>query len=203
MPVAVVKVSPVVALLASAEDVFAQKGYEGATTGQIAKQAGIPKATLHYHFGTKEELYRQVLHSVFDEWHQAAVKFDETDDPATAIEGYVRVKMALSRTRPQGSKIWAQEMIAGSPHLMDVLTNEVKPWFDSRTARIQQWIDDGRMATINPQALMFMIWATTQHYADFETQIRVMTAQSTLDKDWFDQATEEVVKLVLRAVGVK
>ncbi|MCB6182645.1 TetR/AcrR family transcriptional regulator [Leeia sp. TBRC 13508] len=197
------KLNPVTALLLSAEEVFAQKGYEGATTGLIAQQAGIPKATLHYHFGTKETLYRQVLHSVFDEWHQAALKFDETNDPATAIEGYVRIKMAISRSRPLGSKIWAQEMIAGVPHLQDVLKNEVKPWFDSRTARIREWMEQGLIAKSNPDAIMFMIWAMTQHYADFETQIRVMTGQETLEKDWFDQITEDVVGLVLRAVGVK
>jgi TetR/AcrR family transcriptional regulator len=193
---------PVTALLQSAEAVFALKGLSGSTTAQIAQHAGVPKATLHYHFRTKEMLYLQVLQSVFTEWYQAAASFDQEDDPARALAGYVRVKMELSRRRPKGSKVWAQEIISGAPHLRTLLQGEVKPWMDGRVARIRQWMDEGRIVTLQPEILLFMIWSVTQHYADFESQIRLLTGQSRLGRDWFAAATEEVVGLVLRSVGL-
>ena len=201
--VTAVRVNPVAALLESAEDVFAQRGLEGATTGLIAERAGVPKATLHYHFRTKDVLYKHVLQDVFQEWLQASNSFDEVDDPAKAISGYVQTKMELARRRPKGSKIWAQEMIAGAPHLRDMLLQEVKPWMDSRVARIEQWVAAGRMAPVRGETLMFMIWAMTQHYADFEAQIRILTNTSRLTKSWFERATEEVTTLVLRSVGLE
>ncbi len=201
--VSAVRANPVAALLDSAEDVFATRGLEGATTGLIAERAGVPKATLHYHFRTKEVLYKHVLQDVFQEWLQASDSFNETDDPAEAIAGYVRTKMELARRRPKGSKIWALEMIAGAPHLREMMLQEVKPWFQARVARIEQWVAAGRIAPVHGETLMFMIWATTQHYADFETQIRMVTDTSRLTKAWFERATEEVTALVLRSVGLE
>ena len=45
-------------ILAAAERVFAGAGFSGATMAQIAAEAGLPKANLHYYFGSKETLYR-------------------------------------------------------------------------------------------------------------------------------------------------
>src|SRR5690242_9006825 len=45
-------------ILAAAESVFAETGFSGATTAEIAKRAGVPKANLHYYFKTKTDLYR-------------------------------------------------------------------------------------------------------------------------------------------------
>jgi AcrR family transcriptional regulator len=48
------------AILRAAVDNFAQSGFVGATTRNVAVQAGVNVATLHYHFGSKEGLYRAV-----------------------------------------------------------------------------------------------------------------------------------------------
>ena len=55
-------------ILSAAEEVFAQQGYRGATTAAIAKKAGLPKANVHYYFGTKEALYRAVLEDILGLW---------------------------------------------------------------------------------------------------------------------------------------
>jgi len=102
-------------ILRAAEKVFAQTGYKGATTLDIAKMAGVPKANVHYYFSTKEQLYRRVIEDVGQYWIAAARPFDETDDPAQALCGYIRIKMKQARERPYGSKIWAMEVIRGAP----------------------------------------------------------------------------------------
>lgn len=48
-------------ILEAAEACFASAGFAGATTRQVATRAGVNVATLHYHFGNKEGLYRAVL----------------------------------------------------------------------------------------------------------------------------------------------
>lgn len=119
-------------LLACAEAVFAERGLDGASTAMIAERAGLPKANLHYYFPTKLALYRRVLDDLFEDWHRAAGTFEAGDDPVEAIGGYVRAKMDLSRRRPLGSKVWANEIIHGAEHMQDILSQRVKPWFDTR-----------------------------------------------------------------------
>ncbi|MDN7874855.1 TetR/AcrR family transcriptional regulator [Burkholderia aenigmatica] len=188
-------------LLACAEAVFAERGLDGASTAMIAERAGLPKANLHYYFPTKLALYRRVLDDLFEDWHRAAGTFEAEDDPVEAIGAYVRAKMALSRRRPLGSKVWANEIIHGAEHMQDILSERVKPWFDTRVKVIDGWIARGLLAPIDAHALMYLIWATTQHYADFDAQIRALSGKRTFTQKAFDEKTEQVVQLVIRACG--
>ena len=188
-------------LLACAEAVFAERGLEGASTAMIAERAGLPKANLHYYFPTKLALYRRVLEDLFEDWHRAADTFESSDDPVEAIGGYVRTKMELSRRRPLGSKVWASEIIHGAVHMQDILNERVKPWLETRVIVIDGWIARGLLAPVDAQTLMFMIWATTQHYADFDAQIIALKGKRALTQKAFDAATEDVVRLVIRACG--
>ncbi|WP_322071189.1 TetR/AcrR family transcriptional regulator [Paraburkholderia bannensis] len=190
-------------LLACAEAVFAERGFEGASTALIAERAGLPKANLHYYFPTKLSLYWRVLDDLFEEWNAAADTFDASDDPVEAIGGYVRAKMELSRRRPLGSKVWANEIISGATHMQDILLKRVKPWMESRVTLIERWIAEGLLAPVEPRTLLFMIWATTQHYADFEAQIRALAGKRALSAASFEATTEEVVKMILRASGAR
>jgi TetR/AcrR family transcriptional regulator len=190
-------------LLACAEAVFAERGLEGASTAMIAERAGLPKANLHYYFPTKLALYRRVLEDLFDDWHRAADTFECSDDPVEAIGGYVRAKMELSQRRPLGSKVWASEIIHGAGHMQDILNERVKPWLDSRVIVIDNWIARGLLAPVDAKTFMFMIWATTQHYADFDAQVRALKGQRSLSRKAFDASTDEVVNLMIRACGAR
>src|ERR1700730_16636511 len=190
-------------LLACAEAVFAERGLDGTSTAMIAERAGLPKANLHYYFPTKLALYRRVLEDLFEDWHRAADTFESSDDPVEAISGYVRTKMELSRRRPLGSKVWASEIIHGAVHMQDILNERVKPWLETRVIVIDDWIVRGLLAPVDAQTLMFMIWATTQHYADFDAQIQALKGKRALSQKAFEASTEEVIKLVIRACGAK
>ncbi|WP_175949723.1 TetR/AcrR family transcriptional regulator [Burkholderia vietnamiensis] len=188
-------------LLACAEAVFAERGLDGASTAMIAERAGLPKANLHYYFPTKLALYRRVLDDLFEDWHRAAGSFEPGDDPVEAIGGYVRAKMDLSRRRPLGSKVWANEIIHGAAHMQDILSERVKPWFETRVKVIEGWIARGLLAPIDASALLYLIWATTQHYADFDAQIRALSGKRAFTQKAFAERTEQVVQLVIRACG--
>lgn len=189
-------------ILAAAESVFAEKGFKGASVGLIAERANVPKPNVYYYFGNKEELYRRVIEDVCSIWLHAADTFDVSGDPETAIRKYVAAKMDLARERPNGSRLWAIEMASGAPFLQDYLVNEVKPWLTSREEVLQKWIDDGRLQPMNTRYFMYMIWAATQNYADFEAQINVMNDGEPLSSDQFEDAKQNVINMVLRAAGL-
>ncbi len=190
-------------IMAAAEEVFAQVGFNGATTGAIARLAGVPKANLHYYFSTKAELYHRVTEDVCEHWLAAARAFDETDDPKTAISGYIRAKMEQARSRPFGSRVWALEILRGAPVIDGYLHNTLKTWFEGRKAKLEEWIKAGKMDPVDPQTLLFMIWGTTQHYADFAHQISVLNGDKDLTEAQFEKATDEVCRIILTGIGLK
>lgn len=191
------------AILAAAEAVFAAFGYSGASTGRIAARAGLPKANLHYYFPTKESLYRRVIENIFTIWLEAAESFDDCADPVTALTQYIHTKMDIARAHPLGSKVWANEIIQGAPMIQDYLERPLKDWTASRIAIIERWIADGRMADVDPAYLLYMIWATTQHYADFDHQVTTLNGGERLSDARFAQAKKTVTDIILRGIGAK
>ncbi|MDQ7018340.1 MAG: TetR/AcrR family transcriptional regulator [Robiginitomaculum sp.] len=190
-------------IMEAAEQEFALSGFKGATTDAIARRAGVPKANLHYYFSTKAALYRRVIEDVCEHWLAAAQPFDETDDPRTALRGYIKAKMDQARTRPFGSRVWAMEVIRGAPVIDGYLHTVLKPWYEARNQKLKEWIRAGKMDPIDTQALFFMIWATTQHYADFDSQIRVLNHDRPLSDEQFSNATDQVCKIILTGIGLK
>ena len=188
-------------LLDAAEKVFAEAGFGGATMQLIADMAGLPKANLHYYFPTKEALYRRVVQNIFEIWLDAASSFDEAAGPVEGIGAYVEAKMDISRRHPHGSKVWAAEVMHGAPVIQDYLETTLRAWTEGRMAVIQRWIDEGQMAPIDPRHLLYMLWATTQHYADFGHQIETLNAGRTLSDRQWREATETAKTIILRGIG--
>jgi TetR/AcrR family transcriptional regulator len=132
----------------------------------------------------------------------AATTFEAQDDPAEALRIYVRAKMEFSRKRPYGSRVWAREIMSGAPVLDNFLATTLKTWLKERTGIIRRWIREGKIKSVDPHALLYMIWATTQHYADFEGQIIILNNGKTLSDRRYRQRTDQVVDLILGSVGL-
>jgi TetR/AcrR family transcriptional regulator len=188
-------------ILDAAEKVFAEAGFGGATMQLIADMAGLPKANLHYYFATKEDLYRRVVQQIFEIWLDAASSFDNAPGPVEGIGAYVDAKMDISRTHPHGSKVWASEVMHGAPVIQDYLETTLRDWTDGRIAVIQRWIDEGKMRPVNPRHLLYLLWATTQHYADFGHQIQTLNAGEPLTEKQWREAKASVKDMILRGIG--
>lgn len=189
------------AILKAAETVFAEAGFGGATMQVIATMAGLPKANLHYYFATKEDLYRKVVERIFLIWLDAATAMDEAAGPAEGIAAYIDAKMEISRRHPNGSRVWASEVMHGAPVIQDYLETTLRQWTAGRAVIIRRWISEGKMADVNPEHLLYMLWATTQHYADFSHQIEVLNGGPLTDSDW-EAAKASVKQVILRGIGI-
>jgi TetR/AcrR family transcriptional regulator len=189
-------------ILDAAEKVFARAGFGGATMAAIAQVSGLPKANLHYYFGSKDVLYREVLARILQDWLAPAQAITPEADPKTAIEAYIRAKMVLSAQRPHASKVFANELLHSAPVVKTLLATELRELVTAKASVLQGWINEGRMAPVNPVHLFFTLWAATQTYADFDVQVCAVLGRSELTAQDHSQATEHVVSLLLRGCGL-
>lgn len=190
-------------ILAAAEAVFAEQGFGGATMAAIAARAGVPKPNVHYYFPTKAKLYRAVVEQVLTAWLDAARSFDTSADPADALTAYIEAKMDLAREMPLSSRIWASEIMRGAPVIQDFLDTTLTQWVRSRERVVRKWIADGKIKPIEPKILFYMIWATTQHYANAAHEIESLERGRPLDDETFERAKRQVVGTILGGVVVK
>lgn len=161
------------AILSAGLDVFSQFGFRGATLDQIAEAAGLSKPNLLYYFPSKEEIHQQLLSGLLHTWLDPLRTMKADGDPIQEILAYARRKLDLSRDYPRESRLFANEVLQGAPRLGESFP-DLKSLVDEKAAVIQGWAKVGKIAEIDPHHLIFLIWAQTQHYADFDVQVRAV-----------------------------
>lgn len=191
------------AILTEAENQFAQFGFEGASLENIAAAIGISRHNLLYYYPSKEALYRCVLDGVLTLWLAGLSELSGTDDPKQALRQYVRSKLRASLERPNSTKMFTKEMIAGAPRYSDAITSRVAPLLKSKVKMFQQWARQGKIKRIDFTHLMFIIWSVTQAYADQHTQFALLLGKTELEQKDFDQAEELIMDMIWSTLRVR
>ena len=159
------------AILDGALDVFSAHGFRGSTLDQIAAAAGLSKPNLLYYFGSKELIHQTLLTQLMDTWLDPLRQIDEAGNPVEELLDYVSRKLEMSRRLPRESRLFANEILQGAPRIGPQIDGHLKTLVDEKADLIARWSKAGRVAPLDPHHLIFSIWATTQHYADFAVQV--------------------------------
>ncbi|MBM7342293.1 TetR/AcrR family transcriptional regulator [Pantoea coffeiphila] len=191
------------AILAAALEYFSQFGIHGTSLDKVAERADVSKTNLLYYFPSKEELYIAVLKDLLDIWLAPLRALRADQHPLEAIRQYIRLKLEVSRDYPQASRLFCMEMLQGAPLLKAELAGDLRHLVEDKATIIEQWVREGKLAEVQPHHLIFMLWATTQHYADFATQVEAVTGQTLSDEAFFNQTVENVQKMVIEGIRVR
>jgi TetR/AcrR family transcriptional regulator len=188
-------------ILDAALEVFSSYGFRGATVDQIAALTGMTKPNLLYYFRRKDDIYLAVLRRTLEMWLQPLEMLGHDGDPAAEIAAYIDRKLELSRDNPKASRLFAMEIMQGAPILHEVLAGRLKQLVDEKAAVIRRWTAEGRLAPVDPFHLIFMVWATTQHYADFAVQIRALLGDKVDNPAHFETAKATLERVFLKGVA--
>jgi TetR/AcrR family transcriptional regulator len=186
-----------------AGDLFAHKGFAATKMVDIANAAQVAKANVFYYFSSKEKLYYAVLETVTQPLLEASKPIEELDDPVEALTQYIHAKLRISKEHPNASKVFANEVMSGGESLPENIALQLHKQSQMIIEKFQNWIDNELMDNVPPHHLMFMIWASTQTYADFGWQICGVLGKDSLSEEDFHLAAEFLTKLVIQGCGVK
>lgn len=161
-------------ILQAALDVFSIHGFRGSTIDMIALRSGLSKANIFYYFNSKEEIHSQLISQLLEKWLEPLRKMSATGNPTEEICSYVTRKLQMSKKYPRESRLFANEILQGAPRIHEALKSDLKDLVDEKILIIQKWSDDGLIAAVHPYHLIFSIWSLTQHYSDFDVQVRAV-----------------------------
>tara|TARA_B110000444_G_scaffold49199_1_gene45071 strand:+ start:2401 stop:3087 length:687 start_codon:yes stop_codon:yes gene_type:complete len=173
-------------ILEAALDIFSNHGFRGATIDMIAKQANLSKSNILYYFDSKDDIHSALLSKLLDKWLEPLKVISATGDPVAEICSYVEHKLDMARIYPRESRLFANEILQGAPRILKVLSGPLKELADQKAEIINSWVNSGKIMPINPYHLIFSIWATTQHYADFDVQIQAVMGNKNSDAHFAD-----------------
>lgn len=180
--------------------IFAKYGFRGGTIDQIAELAGMSKPNLLYYFKSKKDIYLAVLEQTLNKWMQNLMEWQVTGTPEEIITNYIDKKFEFSRDHADGSRVFANEILEGAPILKTLLGEDLKRLVGEKTRVIKGWVKEGLIKPIEPIHLIFMIWAVTQHYADFSAQIETLTGKTLDDEKFYKQAKKTATQIILDGV---
>lgn len=189
-------------ILTAAEAVFAQYGYRGASLQAIADKASLPKANVLYYMRSKQALYLRLLDRMMRRWNAVLDDITPESDPAQVLSNFIRTKMVLGQRFPEGSKLFAAEILAGAPFLGEYLSGELRLWVEERVRIMRQWSAQGKMDDVDPRWLIFLIWSATQHYTEYSAQIHGVLGQNSLTDADLEAATDFLVGVILKGCGL-
>ncbi len=190
-------------ILAAALEVFSREGFRGATIDQIAEAAGMSKPNLLYYFPRKEEIHKRLIAELLTRWLAPLEEMDAGGDPIPEIRSYIRRKLEMARDYPRESRLFANEILQGAPRIYDLLAVDLKNLVDEKAKVLLSWMDQGKIVRTDPYHLIFAIWATTQHYADFDAQVQAVLGKDRGGEARFEDAARFLENLFMHGLVPK
>ena len=186
----------------AAKKEFVTYGFKGASIKRIAERANIARANIHYYFKDKTDLYQQLLSNIIAVWNRDYDTLNIDNDPKEVLSAYIRAKVMHSKNDPDASRIFASELIHGAPVLNEYLNNDFKIWLNSKVMIIESWVKQGLIDPVNPHHLLFLIWSSTQHYADFNVQVVAALDKDAMNDEDFEEVVASLTQIILKGCGI-
>ena len=161
-------------ILKAGQNIFARHGFCRFSMQMISDDALIAKANIHYYFSSEEKLDRHVFERIFKVWLEVADSFETSNEPRVALHHYVGEKMEIIHLYLGDAKVWANKVMSGAPIIDDFRTSVLDAWKNSRTQAIRCLTKQGKIGDLEARRVLYIIWATTQHYADFAHPIETL-----------------------------
>jgi AcrR family transcriptional regulator len=141
-------------------EVFASAGFEGATTREIARRAGVALAALPYHFSTKEALWKAAADRIFGllgESFRRQLAGLEGVDVRTRLRLVLRDFVRFQAAHPELHRFMIQEGIARTPRLEWLVETHIRPIYTFVTAMIEEGERSGFLPLGRPAHIHYMV----------------------------------------------
>ena len=186
-------------LLGAAEEVFAAKGFEGASTREIAARAGVNISSLHYHWESKERLYFAVFRNIYDQivgllQNTLAPLISEHTDPEKIIDVTVGQLFEFFSANPNIPKLLLRRVVENEEVEVGIERDVLQPaWteFAKWLARLGRHMSDtdSRLFMLSVQTVLLVYLLDASSY-------RNLLGGSVREEPLHTQVRDHVLKLV-------
>ena len=169
-------------ILAAAEHVFAERGYAGATTREIAERAGIGKRMLFYYFPTKDAVYRAVLERIIA--GLVAIYEQTRGEPGpVGLGDSIEAITRFTAANLPAMKVWLREIIDDGPHLADLTRRYMRPLYEQAGAGVARNMIAGAFRASDPVHALASVGGVTLFYFLIVPMLRLVWDRDPLDPE--------------------
>lgn len=185
-------------ILAAALEVFAHRGFDGATTAEVARRAGVTQPLVHYHFTTKDDLWRAAVSNVLDQLgaHFGTSARELADlEPVAQLKVLVRRLVHFSAAYPEFGRILAYEGSQGGPRLDWLLSQEAAGQLRFFHDTLELGRADGWLKDLPVEHVATCLAAASAYAFIVKDTMRSIYGIDVSDPDVIDRHADTVVEL--------
>lgn len=195
-------------ILKAAATVFSEVGFAGARVDEIARCAGVNKATIYYHIGDKKALYAQVIDSLFsDAADRIERNIAKAQSPVDKLKRYIQTIADTLERRPELAAIMLREQADSGRNFPETVARSLARIVAVISDILREGFEKGVFIETVPFIVHLMIIGTTV-FVKRSAAIRARFASHAdrplpIGLDWDENAVNEIETLVLNAVMKK
>ncbi|MGB7409710.1 MAG: TetR/AcrR family transcriptional regulator [Sphingopyxis granuli] len=188
------------AILAAALREFADKGFDGASTREIADKADVNHRLIGHHFGNKELLWEATAKYVFGEYVAQQRKryqgLDGVDQPIL-LRLMLREFILFSAKVPQLHRFMVQANEGGQKRLEWLIKNHLAPGIAMDLMILRKAQEEGMLRSGNPMHLRYLFIGAATSVFTLSEEYQFMSKQNPFDEDFIENHIEMVLSLFL------
>ena len=183
----------------AAKKEFAERGFDGARMGSIAKSAGVNQALIHYYFSNKQNLYLELLHRVLNIGQFEELTIFDKDSGFTPTQKLLIVVYFLVRLHHESvdndyNLILSIDFIEGRESLKPLISQMMIPRHEMIAGIITDGIQTGEFETTNPLFVVLNLYTFVIFYGTSRKTFKDTLWETKL---YLDVTKEEFTKFVI------
>jgi TetR/AcrR family transcriptional regulator len=192
-------------ILKVAEELFAQKGFAGVRTHEIAERAAVNKALIYYYFESKEKLLREVLQKILFELIAMSNEILAEPKPAPVIlEEFYRGFFYYCARHKNFSRLTTMDLGSEGGYLRTMFENFFRPLFERGVRFIDRAVERGELRAVNARQLFITIYGMTIAYFADDQQVALLFGERGVnDEKHIEERLEANLDFIFGAVGAK
>ena len=182
---------------------FAERGYDGANTRDIADEAGATHGAIRYHFGTKEELWKKTIETMFRQlrlevYGEDGAELLEIENPVRSMREFLSRYIQYSANNPDHARIMISESVRGGPRLEWMAENFIKPSHKILMKETRKQIKSGLLPDLPPVSMFYIIVSMCQMPFVLSKEIKLLHKLDLQKKPAIEQHIDAVMAVLVR-----
>ena len=191
-------------ILGAALTVFAEKGFDGARTREIAERAEANLGLIKYYFDTKEKLWKAAVDRAFDELQQELAELDyqtPDDDERAQLERLVHRFVRFVARRPEFVRLMNDEGKRDGPRMRWLVEQHLRPAFETLRPLLARVQRGGGGPPISPVSLHYMLMGAAGLVFSQAPECARSTGVDPTDEAFVEAHAQAVVRFMMGAVA--
>ncbi len=189
-------------IVAAALEAFAERGFDGARTRDIAARAGVNQGLITYHFSSKEALWKAAADRIFallgQEFGRRLEALRDVE-PVARLRGVARHFVRFAAAHPELHRFMVEEGKSDGPRLQWLVDRHVRPLYEASRELIEAAQEEGALLRTDPVHLHYILIGAATHFFVMAAEVRRLTGNDPMRKDAIEAHADALVSLLLGA----